>query len=149
MLRKSIIVSLSSLLMISSAQAALLTNVDGTVMVNKGEGFWQVSGITVVNAGDRVLVRGEGGAQIDYGDGCITKVGANQGAVVTSDPRCDEVALFSNTETSGSLKDVPGAAPAEAVDDRTLVIGGLIVAGGAAAAIIALSDDDKDKPASP
>lgn len=148
MLRKLIVVVASTLLMSSNVHAALLANISGTVMVNKGEGFWEVSGPTVVNAGDRILVRGKGGAQIDYGNGCIVKVSANQSLVVSSASACEEKALYT-ASSGGSLKDPPGAIPVESVaDNRVLVVGGLVVAAGAAT-VIAVGGRDNDKPASP
>jgi hypothetical protein len=139
---------------VSGAQAALLVPVEGTVLVNRGDGFVQAPEITEVKAGDRVLVRGEGQAQIDYGDGCLIEVKANHSAVVGDTSGCDKAALYSTSSTSGapattgSLKDRPIAlAPQQPVgpDMERLIMGGLLIAGGTAAII---SNDDK-RPASP
>ncbi len=115
MLRKSIVAAASTLFLASSTQAALLTHVEGTVMVNKGEGFWKVARSTMVSAGDRVLVRGKGGAQIDYGDGCIMRVSSNQTIMVKAERVCDSspaapkkvAALkeFASTKGPVSMKD--------------------------------------------
>ena len=89
MLKKLIFTVVSTFVIASSAQAARLIDIEGTVLVNTGEGFQEVIGRTTVSAGDRVLVRGKGGAHIDYGAGCITKVLQNQTVVVASKPTCN------------------------------------------------------------
>jgi hypothetical protein len=140
------------ILMVSSAQAALLTNMSGTVMLNRGEGFWEVNAPTVVKPGDRVLVRGEGGAIIDYGKGCVLQVPSHGSAVVTSKPDCETGMIGTTSSISGSsLKDAPAVAPMEeGLDRQVLIVGGLVAAGGAAAAVAAFDDGDGGgKPASP
>ena len=89
MVRNPIIVMIITLAVVSRAHAARLTEIQGTVLVNKGDGFWEVNGSTSVSAGDRVLVRGKGRAKIDYGNGCIKRVLASQTAVVAAKPSCD------------------------------------------------------------
>jgi hypothetical protein len=137
----------------SSAQAALVINAGGTVLLNQGKGFSEVATITEVHAGDRILVRGEGRAQIDYGDGCLVELSANQSAVVSASSGCAESALYSTSSTSaspasGSLKDTPAAVAPQTTDTNDgLIIGGLVIAGGAAVALG--GDHDSSKPTSP
>jgi hypothetical protein len=146
------IVSVSGILMASGAQAALLTNMSGTIMLNRGDGFLEVKAPTVVKPGDRVLVRGEGGAVIDYGKGCVLQVPSHGSAVVTSKPDCETGMIGTTSSISGSsLKDVPAVAPIEeGLDRQMLIVGGLVAAGGAAAAVAVFDDGNGDgKPASP
>ena len=132
----------------SSAQAAILRNINGTVMVNRGDGFFEVSGVATVNSGDSVLVRGKGGVQIDYGDDCVVEVLSNQSALVSSSKSCEESSAYSTLiNSTGSLKDAPAVYPTEeGVDSQLHVVGGLVVAAGVAAIAFQRSDD---KPASP
>src|SRR5665648_353678 len=96
MLQKLIFAVVSTFVIASGAQAARLTDIEGTVLVNTGEGFQEVIGKTTVSAGDRVLVRGKGAAQIDYGAGCVTKVLDNQTVVVASKPTCNATPMPSS-----------------------------------------------------
>lgn len=153
--RKLLIAAIYLGVVTSNAEAALLLQKEGAVLVNKGKGFSEVTGIEEVNPGDRVLVRGEGHAQIDYGDGCLVEVASNQTAVVSAtsaEANCDKSALYSASSTSassatGSLKDRPTEIkPQAAFDDNAFLLGGLVVAAGTA---VAISVNDKDKPASP
>ena len=132
----------------SSAQAAILRNINGTVMVNSGDGFFEVSGAATVNNGDRVLVRGKGSAQIDYGDDCVAEVLSNRSALVSSSKSCEGSSDYSTLiNSTGSLKDAPAVYPTkEGVDSQLYVVGGLVVAAGVAAIAFQGSDD---KPASP
>jgi hypothetical protein len=53
--------------MVSSATAATLSDVSGSVLVNKGKGFVPAAGVVKLKVGDKVLV-GEGGfASVAYG----------------------------------------------------------------------------------
>jgi hypothetical protein len=130
------------------AQAAMLTAIKGFVVMNRGDGFIRVSGVAVVNQGDRVLVRGNGRARIDYGDGCFAEIRANQSAVVSSPENCKKIPFYSaSTRSGGSLKDAPDVYVAESgADNQVHFVGGVIVVAGAAA--IALQGNDS-KPASP
>ncbi len=134
MLRTSISIAVIAALMASGAEAALLTNIQGAVMVNRGAGFSPAGNVAEVAPGDRVRA-GQGSADIVYENGCSVKVGPGQMAVVlAAAPNCQ-----------GGLKD--GAAEETGVSTGTLVIGGLVVAGGIGAGI-ALSQNN-GKPASP
>jgi hypothetical protein len=159
MLRTAIIAAASTLLIAGSSQAALLRNVEGKVLLNKGDGFWEVFGKTPVTAGDRVLVRGKGSAEIDYGEGCVSKVSANETAIVAQKKSCNrqtpvpmparQMASLKDTGPMASLKDIgPIALPPSlndsSPDGHAIVIGGLVVAGGLAAAA-ALDGDEHNK----
>lgn len=145
------IVTISGILMVSSAEAALLTNMSGTVMLNRGDGFFEINAPTTVKPGDRILVRGEGGVMIDYGEGCVMRVPAYGSTVVKSKPKCETEAIGTTSSISGSsFKDAPVVAPVEAgLDREMLVVGGLVVAGGAAAVAAFEDGDGGSRPASP
>ena len=150
MLRTAIIAAASTLLIAASAQAALLRNIDGRVLLNKGDGFWEVFSKTPVTPGDRVLVRGRGSAEIDYGEGCVSKVSANETAIVSQKKNCNrQTPIPMPARQMASLKDIgPIALPPtpkdNSPDGHAIVIGGLVVAGGLAAAA-ALDGDEHNK----
>lgn len=61
-------------LMTSPLCAATLQVTQGTVQINRGQGFEPVTGSTTVNPGDVVTVQPGGNAQIVYPDGSIQPV---------------------------------------------------------------------------
>jgi hypothetical protein len=157
MLRKLIFSVVSTFMIASSAQAARLTDIEGTVLVNTGEGFQEVIGKTTVSPGDRVLVRGKGGAQIDYGAGCITKVLDNQTVVVAAKPACN-ITPVPSLKKFASLKEPPAIPPRSPVpmpfadgqaEKRILIVGGLVVVGTTIAAIVTNGNDNKDRSQAP
>jgi len=154
MLRTAIIAAAATLLIAGSAQAALLRNIEGKVLVNKGDGFWEVFGKTPVTPGDRVLVRGKGSAEIDYGEGCIAKVSANQTTIVAQKKNCDrQTPIAMPVRQMASLKDLgpialPPSPKDNSPDGHAIVIGGLVVAGGLGAAA-ALDGDEHSKTHAP
>ncbi|MGO9173855.1 MAG: hypothetical protein ACLP7P_18085 [Rhodomicrobium sp.] len=134
MLRKSISIAVITALLVSNAEAALLTNVQGTVTVNRGEGFAPAGNTAVLAPGDRVRAE-TGSADIVYDNGCTVKLGAGQTVAV----------LYAAPDCGGGLWD--GAASSSGISTGTLLVGGLVVAGGIGAGI-ALSQKSS-KPASP
>ncbi|MGO9547579.1 MAG: hypothetical protein ACLPPF_22655 [Rhodomicrobium sp.] len=119
MFRRSISVAVVTMLLTASAQAAHLSNVQGTVLINRGGGFQPVTGDVKVLPGDRIDAR-EGSAFITYDNGCTARVGPGVVATVLSVP--------------------------PVCNGSTLIIGGLVIAGGTGLAI-ALSQGNA--PASP
>ncbi|MFY9643321.1 MAG: hypothetical protein WAK07_20830 [Rhodomicrobium sp.] len=133
MSRKSIPIAISMAVFAWSAQAATLTNVEGAVSINRGNGDQQGAAGVELNPGDRVKA-GKGSADILYANGCSTRVDANHVMVVlATPPACG----------GGGLKD--GVVAVE--EPSSLLIGGLIVAGGAGAAIAIANSNNH--PASP
>lgn len=151
MLRKPFIALVSICVIASGAQAARLTDIEGTVLVNTGEGFREVNGKTVVSAGDRVLVRGKGGARIDYGAGCVTPVLANQTVVIAAEPTCKQPPLPVSMKEAAPVKETPAPPPFNdgLAEQRILIVGGLVVVGSAAAALGSKGDDQKARPSAP
>jgi hypothetical protein len=151
MYRNSILALVFTCTIAPAAQAARLTEVEGNVLVNKGDGFWEVNGATAVSAGDRVLVRGKGAAKIDYGNGCVKKISANQSTVVTSKPVCDPAPVVAQKQpvakVAGSLKEAPaapGAIEGRLPDHHAAMIGG-VMAVATGAVLLASQGDDGDK----
>ena len=116
MLRKPIAIVLIASLAVSGAQAALLTNIQGTVTVNHGYGYERAGVGGRVGPGDRVHV-GEGSADIVYENGSTVNVGSGQTVIVLS---------TAPANTVGS----------QTLDTLTYAAGGMLAAGGVAAAIV-------------
>jgi hypothetical protein len=113
-------------LLATGAEAAMLTNVEGSVSLNRGDGYRPTGGGGVV-PGDRVRTVA-GSASIVYENGCSTWVGPHQTvAVLASPPPC-----------AGGAKDGGVAAPD--LGAPPLLVGGLLV-GGAVGLAIALSNN--------
>ena len=53
----------------------------GTVSVNRGDGYQPITGSSEISTGDTVMVSPDGRAQVTYADGC--KIEIRPGAVVT------------------------------------------------------------------
>jgi len=118
----------------TNAQAAELSNIEGVVSVNSGNGFHPASIGSSLAPGDRVRTS-EGSANILYDNGCSTKVGPQQVAIVYSEPPACNV---------GGLKDGVVVAPAEPPAGAPF-LGGLIVVGGAVGLAVALAGS-REKP---
>jgi hypothetical protein len=129
MLRVSISIALLCVFGALDAQAARLTNVTGTVFVNRGQGFQPVNGEMEVNPGDRINVV-QGTADIVYDNGATVKVASGEMIAVLATP-----------------PDVLSGGPALAdFSTSTYILGGLVVIGGLGAGL-ALSSHGS--PASP
>ncbi len=131
----------------------MLANVEGTVSVNCGDGFQPASAGTALASGDRVRVGSGGSVNIVYGNGCSTRVGPSQVAVVlATPPSCQGARLKDGGLVVGAgvgigdgLKDGP-AAPG--ISTETLIAGGLVVGAGVGIAV-ALSNDNSSNQVSP
>ena len=136
----------------SSAEAVMLANVEGTVSVNRGDGFQPASAGTALSSGDRVRVGSGGSVNIVYGNGCSTRVGPSQVAVVlATPPSCQGARLKDGGLVVGAgvgigdgLKDGPAAG----IGTETLIAGGLVVGAGVGIAV-ALSNDNNNNQVSP
>jgi len=116
-------------LLSTSAEAAQLADIQGTVLLNRGNGFERVLGSVPLQPGDRVMATGGGSARIVYSPACTTVVSSGTAVIIRSDPPCNGGTVLRS-------------------DGSALVIGGL-VAGGVAAGVIALSGSGSSGPASP
>lgn len=132
MVRKLISIAVIAGLLTTNAEAALLTNTEGSVTVNHGDGFQPAQTGAVIIPGDRVRT-GQGSADIVYDNGCVVRVGPQQMvAVLVTPPVC----------SGGGLKDaiVEDTGPSTGL----LLVGGLLIGGGIAGGILLTQ-----KPASP
>lgn len=96
MFRRSISIALMASLAASGAQAAGLTNVQGTVTIDWGSGYMPALG-GVVGAGARIYA-GQGSAVVVYENGCTVKVAPGQTvAVLITAPNCHDAVAGSRT----------------------------------------------------
>ena len=82
--RKSLAVAAISAMMAGSVCAAQLSNVQGTVQIDKGQGFQPATADAVLEPGDRVKAVQR--AEIVYEDGSTVGVAAGQTVAVLSNP---------------------------------------------------------------
>jgi hypothetical protein len=82
------VVVMSTFALGTSAFAATVTPIEGTVQVNAGSGFHSVSGAAEVAPGTSVMVSPKGRGEIRYSDGCKTPVLPGSVAVVSPVSPC-------------------------------------------------------------
>ena len=113
----------------TSAMAATLTS-NGTVLVNKGQGFKPVTGTQQVQLGDNVMVQ-NGSAQITFNDGSVMQLpeGGTYAVPATAPPPI-----------------APGAG-GFALTPATVAVGGLVVGGVVAGTIYATAGNSSSSPA--
>ncbi len=111
-----LVAAAATVIMAGSVHAATLTVSQGPCFLNTGTGYQPVSGSVEIKAGDRVICRGAGSAQIAYSP-------TNVVTVTSANP-----AIVQVVAAGGGL----GVTEA-------LVLGGVAVAGGVAAAVSASS----------
>lgn len=134
--RRAISVALISGIMLSTAQAAHLADVQGTVLVDYGLGFHAVAGNAALGPGDRV--RAEHGSAVIVYDGCnAVPVAPGQTVAVVWNPPCSKMGFSEHSGTGFS--ELPAS---------TYVLGGVAIAGGVGLAV-ALSSSSNGSPASP
>ena len=130
----------------SSVEAVTLSNAEGAVFVNHGDGF-QPAGIgTTLSSGDRVRVGSGGSVNIVYENGCSTRVGPSQVAVVlATPPSCQGARLKDGGLVVGAgvgigdgLKDGPAAG----FGNDTLLAGALVVGAGVGIAVAVSNNDN-------
>jgi hypothetical protein len=128
---KAGIFGVAMLLGAAAADATTLTP-NGTVLINKGNGFVQVTGPIEVVPGDMVMVN-EGTAQMTFPDGSVASMQPGQVYTVGS----------AGGAGAGAGVAAGAGAGAGGLSATTLIVGGVVVAGGAAAAIAASNSGKK------
>jgi hypothetical protein len=123
---------ISSLVIVSliatGAEAAVLANVQGSVIVNRGDGFQPAQSGASMAPGDRVRVV-QGSAEILYDNGCVVRVGSGQMvAVLHTPPNCKAGSPVSSGANSGESSNMT----------YYYIGGGLLVAGGIGAGALLL-----------
>jgi hypothetical protein len=130
--------------------AATVESIEGTVSINRGEGYHQITAPTQIKAGEFVMAGPGGSAEVVYYDGCSVKV--QPGAVVTiaREPPCAAGSMM--RLGAGSLKDTPSDFIVEERPDfgrKKLLVAGLVVGGIIAAVLLLRDDDDREEAISP
>jgi|SRR5678815_1569915 hypothetical protein len=118
----------------SPVNAAMLSDVSGQALVNRGSGYQLAANGMVLNPGDVVVVNPGGTAQISYPDGCTVPVQVGAIVTVTEISPC--------AITTGAVQPEPSTG----LSGTTLLLGAVVLGGVGVA--VALSTG-KDKPASP
>jgi hypothetical protein len=114
---------LASFTVASPALAASVQDLQGTVQVDRGNGFRTVTGSQIVADGNRVMVGNTGGATIVYDNGCRERVKPGQ-IVVVSTPAC-QAANVDGGANAGGLGGVGASATTGAA-----LVGGMVIAIG-------------------
>jgi hypothetical protein len=127
--------------------AARISDIDGKVLVNRGEGFELLRQSVSLKVGDRIFVKKGGSATVRYlASDC--EVMLSELSMTT----IDEKGPCTGAGGGGGLSSIFGTvvAPAQGEPDPTTT-GALLVAGGAAAAlllVVLLDEDHKSTPVS-
>ncbi len=138
--RASIAVGLAATLFTTAAHAAMLANLEGSVSVNRGDGFQPVSAGTTVAPGDRIKTGKGSAVNVVYENGYSVPVGPNQVRTVQYAPP--------------SAKDAPGGAPESAGAGAfaggafggiaaPIIVGG-VVAGAVTAGVVSSSSSSSN-----
>jgi len=126
-------------LMCAATQAAMLQEIKGAVLVDRGGGYDIIDGPTQLNPGDSVIANPGGGAKVIYPDGCTVPV--RPGAVIAAQKT-------SPCSKKGAEQEVAEADEGGGLNTTHLLVGGAAVGLGAGAAVL-LTADDNEAPASP
>jgi hypothetical protein len=137
-----------------SSFAATVTPEQGIVLVNRGNGYQNVTEPSYVRPGDIVVVNPGGSAQLAYNDGCFVPVAVGLIVTVEAESPCATQGSMTPTQASGPPPPGPGPYPEGSsppqgggligLPDATMVVPGLVL--GAVVLGVAFA---KDKPASP
>jgi len=119
--------------------AATLSDVQGEVLVNRGDGFKKASGPLELAPGDQITVPPGGSAKMSYGSGCNVSVAPGEIHTVKSSSPCS--ANAGEPGPGGTQAGIGGLTP------TTLIAGGLVL--GVGAAVIVSTKGGSDKPVSP
>ena len=76
-----------------TVQLAMLANVDGKIMVNKGKGFVAAQTGTALSTGDRVIALHGSHAAVVYKDGCVTELQENSLLALDGSATCGKGAV--------------------------------------------------------
>ena len=76
-----------------SLQLAMLSNVDGKILVNKGKGFISAKSGMALQPGDRIVALDGSRAAVVYPDGCVTKLGENSLLALDKSATCSTAAV--------------------------------------------------------
>ena len=74
-------------------QLAMLSNVDGKILVNKGKGFISAKSGMALQPGDRIVALDGSRAAVVYPDGCVTKLDENSLLALDKSATCGTAAV--------------------------------------------------------
>jgi hypothetical protein len=134
MFHKPISISVISALMIASSHGATLSNVEGAVSVNQGNGFVPAVNGATAGPGDRVRTQKGSSVKIVYENGAVVNVGPIQVVLVRSTPPAGARGI-----ANPAIEASPEFSP--------LLAGGLFI--GAGAGLVTALSNSSNKPASP
>jgi hypothetical protein len=147
---------ISAMALSSSSFAATVTPEQGIVLVNRGNGYQNVTGPTNVNPGDILVVNPGGSALLAYDDGCFVPVAVGTIVTVGAKSPCATQGSMTPTQATGPAPqgpppeaeggvapDTPPAADGPGFGELALNVA---VAGAVVGGILVTQ---KDKPASP
>ena len=80
--------AMCALASISMAQAAMLSDINGVVMVNVGAGFQRATGAESVYAGTQIMASLQSGAKVVYSESCVISVSPGIVYTVAAAPPC-------------------------------------------------------------
>lgn len=145
---RSIVTTLSALLILGSAglasaqngkgSVATLEKLEGTVMVNKGNGYVTQKPGVPLSEGDSVVTLNNSSAEIVFSDGCRAQLKANNMMAISLNPGCKAPIVAVNPPGPPSLAATGTAASSWAVP---------VLAGAGIVALFASSGSD-DAPIS-
>jgi hypothetical protein len=127
----------ASLLASSAALAAdketVLSSMQGQVMINQGQAYVQATESMLLYPGDRLMVMRGGSAQMQFANGCVQTLQANEIATVGTAESC------SSLQSAGTYNQVGKANPGAkgggvsgiAAGGTASTVGGLVIAGTA------------------
>ncbi len=136
--RAAIAVGLAATLFTTAAQAAMLANLEGSVFVNRGDGFQPVSAGTTVAPGDRIKTGKGSTVNVVYENGYSVPVGPNQVRTVQYAPPSAKDAPGSVPESAGAF-----AGGAFGGIAAPIIVGG-VVAGAVTAGVVASSSSSSN-----
>lgn len=135
--RALIAVGLAATLFTTAAQAAMLANLEGSVSVNRGNGFQPVSAGTTVAPGDRIKTGKGSTVNVVYENGYAVPIGPNQVRTVQyAPPSAKDAPGGAAPESAGAFAGLGGTALGGIA---TPVIVGGVVAGAVTAGVVASS----------
>ncbi|MEP5568710.1 MAG: hypothetical protein ABJN62_12795 [Halioglobus sp.] len=127
----------------------VLTSMQAPVMVNQGEAYIDAQDSMMLNAGDRLMVMQGGSAQIQFANGCVQSIRANEIVTVGTADSCmtaEAAGTYNQVGGTGGSGGSGGGGPQGA---EWLGVGAIAGVGGYIV-YKALDDDDNDRgPASP
>jgi len=146
-LKRFALTVLAATVAVSQVHAGSLSAVDGTAMINRGDGFKPLEAGAEIRPGDKVLMPKDGAGKVTFRDGCTVQLQPGQMLSMSATSPCAGGSNVAQLNLRGRM----GQSTTNNDDNNGAIfwiLGGAGVVGGAIAIIASQSDNDK-KPASP